>query len=984
MSTDAPLIVNSQLRASSEAALKTIVEAVQATASALTSNAQNQAVCFHLLRPFPKEHPLVVNLLEVYSDTSAYEACRKGSVQAVLTQAGLSTSQDSPDGRRTLVLGDDMGEIHKSFQMNPRPLMTGIESGYGLHPHVVDMASALQKASGAGSPAILEFYLAAKDGQEQQCSSLLSQLADVFKEDTMRGVVSFFSVETGFGSVYVQGSDEKAVEGPDEYATRVVLVFGSGSLAALAFQSLQKSWQELFKCCDAPMMIATNETGKLPANLQQALSQVGGGLQVHEGEALAGYLLHSKLAREKESKSTRAFHMRRNVRGDPTLLLMSSKLTDGPSPSSPPPPKGHEDDQVLRIPIGQLLKNMLGRQAASGEGIQAELIFTRLGRLRGLLGLINATNDIHARLREKDPADRKLSDADAYTVESCLANLTALGFVMTKSLGIIDAQWLAELVAELESVYDCDAARKNITEFKQIEYLQLFEYYRVGDVVKAPASSLGSTPVLYRVCDAYYESVRSLMGPRKLSFHLGLEYIATLGDAYAFVSFEVIMGDWEQAQALDKLAYVKVEREGKEIDGYTERGQHLLSLGLAPTYRAYRGSCFFAHGARKAADVSDNGRLVVDTTRGLALGHLVARGKDEDCLAYQLVVKAYRAVQRARSDGMGLDKMEEQLKKAGLRIMETVRPGLGYMIWPAVVGFSLGLKAWGHVVVDGLEAVKPNPVPWTKLVLPKAKKELLLALVESNFDLNAPRLGDIVSSKGSGSLFLLHGVPGTGKTLTVMALAEKFAVPAYYLTFGELGTSVKELEDKMEGVLGMCSSWGALVLLDEGDALVERREKGALLLNSMVGVLLKALDAFEGLLFITTNRVAAFDPAALSRVTLAIRYSSLKNADRQQVWSNVLLRAGCKPEEFDLPALAARGGSGRDINSAARLAMNLAYHRKCQITQALLMEVLDVTADFRKDFAGGLKAHAEAGRVSDDEEEPARSSEKKSASPTPQ
>jgi len=281
----------------------------------------------------------------------------------------------------------------------------------------------------------------------------------------------------------------------------------------------------------------------------------------------------------------------------------------------------------------------------------------------------------------------------------------------------------------------------------------------------------------------------------------------------------------------------------------------------------------------------------------------------------------------------------------------------------------LGLKRWGHVLVEGLRPVVPNPVPWEKLVLPPAKKELLLSLVEANFDSKAPRLPDIVSNKGSGSLFLLHGVPGTGKTLTVMALAEKFAVPAYYLTFGELGTSVKELETTMGDVLTMCGSWGALVLLDEGDALVERREKGALLLNSMVGVLLKALDAFEGLLFITTNRVAAFDPAALSRVTLAIRFSSLKTTGRIKVWHNVLLRAGCDPTQgFDLTELAKRGGSGRDINGAARLAMNLAYHRKVPITQKLLMEVLDVQADFRKDFDGGMAPHAEVGRLSDDDD----------------
>jgi SpoVK/Ycf46/Vps4 family AAA+-type ATPase len=96
----------------------------------------------------------------------------------------------------------------------------------------------------------------------------------------------------------------------------------------------------------------------------------------------------------------------------------------------------------------------------------------------------------------------------------------------------------------------------------------------------------------------------------------------------------------------------------------------------------------------------------------------------------------------------------------------------------------------------------------------------------------------------------------------------------------------------------------------------------------MVGVLLKSLDAFEGLLFITTNRVASFDPAALSRVTLSIRYGSLKDSGRQAVWKNVLTRAGVDAANFDVVELAARGGSGRDINAACRLALTLSYFRE--------------------------------------------------------
>ena len=70
-------------------------------------------------------------------------------------------------------------------------------------------------------------------------------------------------------------------------------------------------------------------------------------------------------------------------------------------------------------------------------------------------------------------------------------------------------------------------------------------------------------------------------------------------------------------------------------------------------------------------------------------------------------------------------------------------------------------------------------------------------------------------------------------------MARLFGRPLYCLSFAELGTTVAELEEKLTDVLQLASLWGALVLLDEGDALVERRQRGQLLLNSMSAVLLR-------------------------------------------------------------------------------------------------------------------------------------------------
>ena len=45
------------------------------------------------------------------------------------------------------------------------------------------------------------------------------------------------------------------------------------------------------------------------------------------------------------------------------------------------------------------------------------------------------------------------------------------------------------------------------------------------------------------------------------------------------------------------------------------------------------------------------------------------------------------------------------------------------------------------------------------------------------------------------------------------------------MSFAELGSFVAELEEKLSIVLSLASHWGALMLFDEGDALIEKKNK---------------------------------------------------------------------------------------------------------------------------------------------------------------
>lgn len=131
--------------------------------------------------------------------------------------------------------------------------------------------------------------------------------------------------------------------------------------------------------------------------------------------------------------------------------------------------------------------------------------------------------------------------------------------------------------------------------------------------------------------------------------------------------------------------------------------------------------------------------------------------------------------------------------------------------WPAVIGFSFTSKCWGDVLVDGLSQINFQDEVFNNLVLPASRKRMVKALVKHSSD----AFNDIVDGKGEGSVFLLYGPPGCGKTLTAEAICEMLHKPLYSVSLGQLGTTPAELEKHLTEILNLCGRWDALILLDE-------------------------------------------------------------------------------------------------------------------------------------------------------------------------
>jgi len=239
--------------------------------------------------------------------------------------------------------------------------------------------------------------------------------------------------------------------------------------------------------------------------------------------------------------------------------------------------------------------------------------------------------------------------------------------------------------------------------------------------------------------------------------------------------------------------------------------------------------------------------------------------------------------------------------------------------------------------------------------------------VVNRSDINGVRKQpDLINCKGGGCIFLLHGSPGVGKTLTAEAVSEHLHIPLYQVTVGELGTEPGQLEKSLGNLLELAALWNASLLLDEADIFLERRSRNDILRNAMVGIFLRLLEYHQGVLFLTTNRVDCLDEAFSSRISVALYYPPLDSSARGEVWKNFLLESSHRNAkivkakssrhtkkqdlQFDFDELSSFELNGRQIRSCVQMARALANSENKVLSQTHLVQTVLLSLEFSKQF----------------------------------
>jgi hypothetical protein len=222
-----------------------------------------------------------------------------------------------------------------------------------------------------------------------------------------------------------------------------------------------------------------------------------------------------------------------------------------------------------------------------------------------------------------------------------------------------------------------------------------------------------------------------------------------------------------------------------------------------------------------------------------------------------------------------------------------------------------------------------------KLVLPAGNKELIDALTMSVVN----KMDDVIAGKASGVMILCSGGPGIGKTLTAEVYSEAAQRPLYTVQCSQLGTDEEDIEKKLTTVLKRAVRWGAILLIDEADVYIHQRGSD-IHQNAIVGVFLRTLEYFAGIMFLTTNRAGVTDDAIMSRMTAHIKYKKPQGDDRNAIWK-ILSTNFDVPMSDKMISEAVKKWpdfSGRTIRQTIRLSKFMADHRKKPVTIKTLEE----------------------------------------------
>ncbi|KAH7323246.1 hypothetical protein B0I35DRAFT_510423 [Stachybotrys elegans] len=497
---------------------------------------------------------------------------------------------------------------------------------------------------------------------------------------------------------------------------------------------------------------------------------------------------------------------------------------------------------------------------------------------------------------------------------------------------------------------------QDLTSNGVITYDKLWALFEPGEFV---VLSKEVKPQMYIIDSSEYKR-----GSGEVQMVIKARYIDWNGQFLGYVSKELCIPKFGGTRSIAELQVCPVAfhpSKDRIISNSIERGRKFRDL-CGVYHKSYSGNIVFDATRDRTVIRKADGRIMIDAELYLQEKSGMKpkltpldMGSEMPELQVSDNVHGNKAKDTSDSADMGHNMAEGRAN--GLDLTETEL----MLCSRYVLGYSLKLNRWVKFSVNGVHDVKWNDVAFSGLMLPEGYKELLLSFVEgpstpSDSEEQKVAFDDIIEGKGLGTILLLSGNPGTGKTMTAEAIADHIRRPLFSINVGGLGQSALKVEKRLQTILTLTEKWNAILLFDECDVFMQKRTVDNPAHNEIVAVALRILEYYRGTLFMTTNRHDSIDRAFESRIHLTLNYPDLMPESKEQIWRQMAARAG-RPE---LPTTLANEEfarlrelplNGRQIKNTVKNAAMLAHrqgvaveirHIKTVLAASKLVDVADI------------------------------------------
>lgn len=199
----------------------------------------------------------------------------------------------------------------------------------------------------------------------------------------------------------------------------------------------------------------------------------------------------------------------------------------------------------------------------------------------------------------------------------------------------------------------------------------------------------------------------------------------------------------------------------------------------------------------------------------------------------------------------------------------------------------------------------------------------------------------------SGITVLFAGPPGTGKTMAAEVMALRLKLPMYRIDLSQVVNKyIGETEKNLKRIFDAADISDMVLFFDEADALFGKRtdvsDSRDRYANLEISYLLERMERFKGLAILATNRKNDLDHAFLRRIRHIIDFPVPDEAQRAEMWTQMIPKSVAENSRIDIPFLARQfplsGGHIRSIvfNACLQSAHSANGHKELFMKDVLI------------------------------------------------